>query len=249
MDVEGMGVGELVLEETSQGNDVMDVDEPDEDASVATDTTGTTDTPDTFPLPFAGRPFLDVWVDLFTRHQTYKTVHPLSRVSRQFTEELGRVLWHNATVEFEEAHTFFLFLKERPAVIPLIRHVVLNLTGASRDAGAWHDTTPVLEAICDFISARMDLSFLTLRLHTFIPDRGRRESAEPQWPTLHTVTVEWSRIFRQVKTRGFNIQLCVQNSRTLERRADMRTRTKMPLMTTKDFKRMLLALWMPDCLR
>jgi hypothetical protein len=169
----------------------------------------------------------------------YESVRILSQISKQFTGEAATVLWLDATVEFEEPDAFFLFFKERPAVIPLVNHVVLHL----HCYGGWaDDSTPLIKSICEFISARMDLRLLTVRLHTELSDQNQivvhnyRTSLEYE-PTKQKLTVEWPEIMRQVKVRGFDFLLAhaclIQNN----------------VAGLGRMSQQLSSLWMPDCLR
>lgn len=118
---------------------------------------------------YTSKPMLEDCGCQYRPRADYEAVRILSQISKQFTRELGRVLWQNATVEFEEPHAFFLFFRERPAVLRLVKHVVLHLHcyGNSLD-----DSTPVVGAICDFMSTEMDLRFLTIRLTPVFPIRA-----------------------------------------------------------------------------
>ncbi|KAK3985259.1 hypothetical protein QBC44DRAFT_385008 [Cladorrhinum sp. PSN332] len=92
----------------------------------------------------------------------YYTVLELSKVSPQFTAELGSVLWANSTIEILEPAVFGMFARTRPAALSFVRGVVLHVACE----GNFCDTEiEAVREVCDFFnfsSAR--LNFFTVVL-------------------------------------------------------------------------------------
>ncbi|KAK0610861.1 hypothetical protein B0T14DRAFT_314764 [Immersiella caudata] len=77
----------------------------------------------------------------------YRAVHQLSRVSKQFTAELGSVLWANSTLEIREPAAFAVLARTRPEALWLVRSVVLHVSCC----GDFSDTdTGLVKLVCDF---------------------------------------------------------------------------------------------------
>lgn len=68
-------------------------------------------------------------------------IRNLSLTSAQIALELGEVLWSKATVPFESPKCFLAFARDRPAALPLIHGIVVDL---NIHAGDWliEDTAP-----------------------------------------------------------------------------------------------------------
>jgi hypothetical protein len=120
-------------------------------------------------------------------HADYEAIRVLSQVPRQFARELGHVLWQNATVEFEEPHAFFLLFKERPAVLPLVKHVILHLDFYSRSLD---ERTPFVRSICEFVSERMTLRSFSVQAHFDELYGTREQSLEASGEYAHEEDVE-----------------------------------------------------------
>ncbi|KAK0721833.1 hypothetical protein B0T26DRAFT_749310 [Lasiosphaeria miniovina] len=58
----------------------------------------------------------------------YYDIFHLSQVCRQFTAELGSVLWADATIEVREPAVFGMLVRARPAALGLVRRVVLHVS-------------------------------------------------------------------------------------------------------------------------
>ncbi|KAH9205652.1 hypothetical protein DL95DRAFT_451121 [Leptodontidium sp. 2 PMI_412] len=134
----------------------------------------------------------------------YDFVRDLSQVSPHFTRELGACLWENATLDFLDPAAFFLFFKTRPAIVPYIGGVVLNI----QCHGDLYDIlTPVLAGICDFASKYLKLRSFTVRLSTILTVlEGSRSSYAYQFADSRIN--EWKEIFRNLKIeRQFDVRL------------------------------------------
>jgi len=96
------------------------------------------------------------------RSKARAAVRILSLTSAQIACELGEVLWANATVHFESPNGFLAFARDRPAALPLIHGIVLEL---DMDDGDWllDDTTPSLVVMGRIVSENCRLR---LCIHT-----------------------------------------------------------------------------------
>src|SRR5690606_15868010 len=101
------------------------------------------------------------WEDMLA---ACKNLRFLSQVSPQITHELGQVLWDNSSVEFKGPQFFLDFAAERPAALPLIQGIVLNV---DLDGFPALDTqTRQLESMLSCVSEHCNLRSFAVKLWT-----------------------------------------------------------------------------------
>ena len=94
----------------------------------------------------------------------YRAVSELSRVSSQFTAELGSVLWANATIEILEPAVFGVLARTRPAALGFVASVVLHLACY----GDFCDTqVEMVRGVCDFFNASVTENPRSRKLRSF----------------------------------------------------------------------------------
>jgi hypothetical protein len=173
----------------------------------------------------------------YRQRQDYDTIRCLSYVSRQFNRELGECLWENAIVDFEDLEIFFLFFKDRTAVLRHIKGLVLNI----QYYGDCFDTcTSILIEICKFVSQNLDLQFVTIRFAT-------QESLLDNILAVEKVH-EWAAAFRSLQIRE-KFDLCLVISNVEFSRRDSADTDESGGDDDKKLQQKLLDLWLPDALR
>ncbi|KAL0468469.1 hypothetical protein QR685DRAFT_573741 [Neurospora intermedia] len=132
-------------------------------------------------------------------HQ-YQNVLRLSQLSPGVTKELGKTLYPNCTAEFPYGpHLFPVFAAERPAILPMIRGIILRLD-CSAD---FNDTiTTELAYMLSFFSPSLrpnspcrKLAFLTVKLRTSLVDI-------PRWPQVNVPLTEKQLVMDKLKEWG-----------------------------------------------
>ncbi|KAK1774272.1 hypothetical protein QBC45DRAFT_454876 [Copromyces sp. CBS 386.78] len=137
----------------------------------------------------------------------YQKLLLLSQLSRGVTAEFGKTLYSNCTAEFPYGpHIFPSFAAERPAILPMIRGIILHLD-CSAD---FNDTiTTELAHMLSFFtpSLRPDspcrkLAYLTVKLRTSLVDIPRRiqEENHREKRQIMDKLRDWGPLFRAVNT-------------------------------------------------
>jgi hypothetical protein len=159
------------------------------------------------------------------------------------TTELGKALWLGATVEFDGPETFLALAVERPAVLPLIRNVVLNLE-INPILPLGRAGTKNLESMMKLASEKMDLDSFKVQLSTPHSETFYADSApEPDWGSESRK--EWAPLFRGLRTRRL-----VLSTADSWRPQGIEGEQLNQLEEVLDrWFRSLLEEWMPDCLR
>ncbi|KAK3389439.1 hypothetical protein B0H63DRAFT_518666 [Podospora didyma] len=97
----------------------------------------------------------------------YQAVLNLSRVSRQFTAELGTVLWTNATIEILEPAVFGVLAQKRLVALRSVKSVVLHVSCF----GDFSDTpVDAVREVCEFFLANTGGKLRTLSVVLSIMD-------------------------------------------------------------------------------
>ncbi|KAK3485399.1 uncharacterized protein B0T23DRAFT_408487 [Neurospora hispaniola] len=149
-------------------------------------------------------------------HQ-YQNLLRLSQLSPGVTKELGKTLYPNCTAEFPYGpHLFPVFAAERPAILPMIRGIILHLD-CSAD---FNDTiTTELAHMLSFFSPSLrpdspcrKLAFLTVKLRTSLVDIPRWPQENVEVPLTEKQLImdklrEWGPLFRAVHTDEFLLRL------------------------------------------
>ncbi|KAK3347665.1 hypothetical protein B0H65DRAFT_507701 [Neurospora tetraspora] len=137
----------------------------------------------------------------------YQNLLRLSQLSPGVTEELGKTLYPNCTAEFPYGpHLFPSFAAERPAILPMLRGIILHLD-CSAD---FNDTvTTELAYMLSFFSPSLrpdspcrKLAFLTVKLRTSLVDipRWQQEEDSMEKQLIMDKLREWAPLFRAVHT-------------------------------------------------
>src|SRR3569833_69156 len=129
----------------------------------------------------------------------YDWIRLLGQVSRHFTYELGSFLWTSATLHVDEPEVFLDFFVDRPALVPLVRRIVLH----TRCYGDAFDTlTTTLREICEFVSANMEISSFVVCLDTVlgVEERGPGDMfATTREEAKALICGPWADIFRDLR--------------------------------------------------
>jgi hypothetical protein len=182
--------------------------------------------------------FLDDCTCSYRQREDYDVIRRLSHVSSQITQELGACLWENATGDFEDPEVFFLFIRERPAVLRHIKGLVLNVQCY---ADPFDTLTSNLIEICDFVSKTLDLRFCTIRLFTSLTSELRFQFGNTHFLANEKVK-EWKAAFQSLNIREkFDLRL--------DRQWGSATYGEIGSDDIGRLQQTLLDLWLPDCLR
>jgi len=193
-----------------------------------------------------GLDYEDLWACDVCSHRdpaAYDNLRRLAQVSPLMTIELGKALWLGATAEFDGPETFLALAVERPAVLPCIRHVVLNLE-INPILPLGRSGTANLASMLGLVSEKMDLDSFKVQLDTrdsnsFYVDTN----PEPDWGTESRK--EWAPLFRALRTRRFLLSTVdIWQPRGIEGEQPGQLEEVLDAWFTS-----LLAQWMPDCLR
>ncbi|KAK0624263.1 hypothetical protein B0T14DRAFT_495569 [Immersiella caudata] len=189
--------------------------------------------------------FEDLWACATCSHRNpaaYHNLRRLAQVNPFITTELGTTLWHGSTVEFDGPETFLSLATERPAILPLIRNVVLNLE-IHPILPFGKSGTKNLADVIEIISERMDLDSFKVQLGTpgtFYAD----ERPEPEWGSEWRR--EWAPLVRGLKTRRLELGvvegLKVGGGEGVKVEEDVEA-------VLDGWMGKLLGEWTPDCLR
>jgi hypothetical protein len=178
----------------------------------------------------------------------------LSQVSRQITRELGECLWESATVKFEDPGTFLTFARERPAALPFIRGIVLELDCSPESRNLNTDTTE-LEAMLSFVSENMDLRFFDVELRVLLFRDGSIGPESPLPNLMGSTAVAWTPLFRALRRAdAFDVRVLElgELSSTMPPHKNpnpwINGRQALLPQPLADLARTVLGLWMPDCL-
>jgi hypothetical protein len=190
--------------------------------------------------------FEDLWACAACSHRdpaAYDNLRRLAQVSPLVSTELGNAVWHGSTVEFDGPETFLSLAIDRPAVLPLIRNVVLNL-----------DIHPILPfgkagtrnlaSATEIASEKMDLDSFKVQLGapgTFYVD----SEPEAEWGTEWRR--EWAPLFKGLKTR--RLELGVVEGLRVKGGEGVKREEGDVEAVLEDWMGGLLEEWMPDCLR
>ncbi|KAH8882879.1 hypothetical protein GQ53DRAFT_811761 [Thozetella sp. PMI_491] len=132
----------------------------------------------------------------------YRFIRNLSQVSPKMTRELGALLWHNATLEFEDAEVAFLFAKQRPATLMCIRGIIVHV---KCHGDAFDTLTPLLSGALDLVT---ELRFLTIRLSTVLTVRQPSSKWVHNYAAARERVKEWKTIFFRLNVReGFDVRV------------------------------------------
>jgi len=147
----------------------------------------------------------------------YEDVRILAHVSRAFTKDLGECIWHGSTLDVLCAEVLIPFLRDRPAVVPLIKGVILHV---EYWGFAYETLTETIKEICDFVLENMQLAFFTLYVDTgsgndgelqIIPASQAEDGASDGTAALKKLKREWEEPLK-VFTSKFSGFLGVQMS-------------------------------------
>ncbi|KAK3947928.1 hypothetical protein QBC32DRAFT_382633 [Pseudoneurospora amorphoporcata] len=150
----------------------------------------------------------------FRSPQQYQNLLRLSQLSPDVTKEPGKSLYYNCTAEFPYGpHLFPVFAAERPAILPMIRGIILHLE-CSAD---FNDTiTAELAYMLSYFapSLRPDspcrkLAFIAVKIRTSLVDipRWMREESFMEKKLIMKKLREWAPLFRAVDTDELVVSL------------------------------------------
>jgi hypothetical protein len=190
--------------------------------------------------------FEDLWACATCSHRdpaAYDNLRRLAQVSPLMSTELGNALWHGSAVEFDGPETFLSLAIDRPAVLPLIRRVVLNLE--------IHPILPFgkagtknLASVIEIVTGKMDLDTFRVQLGTpgtFYVD----SEPEPEWG--REWREEWAPLFKGLKTR--KLELGIVEGWEVKVGEGVKQEEGEVEAVLESWMEGLLAEWMPDCLR
>jgi len=124
--------------------------------------------------------------------ETYKILHRLSHISRQFTFELGECLWKNAIVHFSDMELFLPFFGDRPHIWQHVK--VLSVDIYHQHGADLNTSTELLLKMSEFVSRYLNLWRFSIRLFT----QSLSFSDLPIFEELH----DWATAFRSLKVQG-----------------------------------------------
>lgn len=114
------------------------------------------------------------------------------------------MLWENASIEFEGPELVLDFAAERPAALPLIRVIILNV--ALNGFPALDTRTEDLERMLNLVSTRCEVRFFVVKLWTNYRALlgAPREAVGGRLHNPATAKLsEWTPLFRSLRTSGF----------------------------------------------
>jgi hypothetical protein len=188
------------------------------------------------------------WEDMLA---ACKNLRFLSQVSPQITHELGQVLWDSSSVEFKGPQFFLDFAAERPAAVPLIQGIVLNV---DLDGFPALDTqTHELKSMLSFVSEHCNLRSFAVKLWTnYAAMLSPEDGGNPDTRVMDKVA-EWAPLFRTLRTSTFDVQHFAQryylrDNHSMHAR-DMSEMTEVVQGKYSKVIRRSRWEWMPDCMR
>ncbi|GAB1314737.1 hypothetical protein MFIFM68171_04947 [Madurella fahalii] len=161
----------------------------------------------------------------------------LARVDPQITRELGEVLWENASVELECPELLADFVAERPAAVPLLRGILLNLELNGDPA---QDTrTEALAEMLDFVSTHCSiLSFGVMMWSSY-------EALLFPGTSPRAKLVEWAPLFRSLRTSTFVVRFIMKRRPWFSWHADDQGLNEAHARITAQIWHQ----WRPDCMQ
>lgn len=177
----------------------------------------------------------------FIGEEDCKPLRMLAQVCPQITHKLGQVLWDNSSVEFKGPQSFLDFAAERPAAMPLVRGIVLNVD--LNGFPALDTRTEDLERMLAFVSEHCNLRSFAVKLWTeyramLSPEDGGNSDAR-----VSDKLIEWAPLFRTLRTSTFDVQhFLLKYSPHADLPEEMWERYIEVVRGTR-------SQWMPDCMR
>ncbi len=172
----------------------------------------------------------------------YDDLHRLSQISHGFTRELGSCLWLNASLVVEDLEAFVAFAADRPAALPYIREVTVELN-LFDDASHYPDET--LAAVRAIVADAMDIHDFRVALVDPATEIAPEEFGRYDNQGYSRITARWRELFYPLKVRK-TFDILWISRRTNERPLNEQP---IPLFTYQDFGAVLRWLWMPRVLR
>lgn len=181
----------------------------------------------------------------------YTSLLQLSQMPPFITREFASRLFFNSVFEFPEGPSLFLqFVRDRPAVLLLMRGVILRVECS---ADFMDTVTSELEAMLTFLTTHEEikLRFFTVVLST-ASIHMLREQMETAGQCFYKSQVlqklkSWAPLFRQLKTEEFLLELeplTKQDTSVYQSRPEKQEGEDLEL-TKNEVREM----WLPDCLR